>query len=109
MLEALSVFLCYCNSPILFTNNDFQLVVHKGSKRVIICHCKNQLARHSIIDFSLLFMLTGSSDEAQAVEESIKLAKHAVSLDVKDGQSWCKSSYLSISSIKVFTLLIAFI
>ena len=48
--------------------------------------------------------MAGSSDEAQAVEESIKHAKHAVSLDVKDGQSWCKNSYLRIISKIVSTL-----
>jgi len=32
---------------------------------------------------------TGSADEAVIVEESILHAKQAVSLDIKDGQSWC--------------------
>ena len=31
----------------------------------------------------------GSADEAETVEESILHAKQAVSLDIKDGQSWC--------------------
>lgn len=32
----------------------------------------------------------GMEDQAQLVEESIKHAKEAVTLDIKDGNSWCK-------------------
>jgi len=35
---------------------------------------------------------SGSEEQALLVEESIKHAKEAVMLDIKDGNSWCKSS-----------------
>lgn len=39
----------------------------------------------------------GSADEAETVEESILHAKQAVSLDIKDGQSWCTISSKPLS------------
>lgn len=42
---------------------------------------------------------TGSTDEAEIVEESILHAKQAVSLDIKDGQSWCTILFQPLSSI----------
>lgn len=39
---------------------------------------------------------TGSTDEAEIVEESILHAKQAVSLDIKDGQSWCTIPFQSL-------------
>ena len=36
----------------------------------------------------------GTEDQAQLVEESIKHAKEAVMLDIKDGNSWCKILFL---------------
>lgn len=38
-----------------------------------------------------MFAFSGSGDQALLVEESIKHAKEAVMLDIKDGNSWCKS------------------
>lgn len=38
-----------------------------------------------------IFLLSvGSENQAEIVEESIQHAKEAVTLDVKDGNSWCK-------------------
>jgi hypothetical protein len=37
----------------------------------------------------LITVDAGSPDEAETVEESIRHAKQAVTLDIKDGQSWC--------------------
>lgn len=34
--------------------------------------------------------LPGTENQAEIVEESVKHAKEAVTLDVKDGNSWCK-------------------
>lgn len=34
--------------------------------------------------------LLGSEDQVKIVDDSIKHAKEAISLDVKDGNSWCE-------------------
>lgn len=38
----------------------------------------------------------GTENEAKLVEESIQHAKEAVTLDVKDGNSWCKIAHQSL-------------
>lgn len=38
----------------------------------------------------------GTENEAKLVEESIQHAKEAVTLDVKDGNSWCKITHQSM-------------
>ncbi len=35
----------------------------------------------------------GTENEAELVEESIQHAKEAITLDVKDGNSWCKTFF----------------
>lgn len=56
----------------------FNLALKKGSNKKI-------LRQLSMLERRIA---KGSPDEADAVEESIRHAKEAVSLDVKDGQSW---------------------
>lgn len=34
--------------------------------------------------------IPGSEDQVKIVDDSIKRAKEAIALDVKDGNSWCK-------------------
>lgn len=36
--------------------------------------------------------LLGTENQAELIEESIQHAKEAITLDVKDGNSWCKTS-----------------
>jgi hypothetical protein len=40
-----------------------------------------------------MFSFSGSENPGALVEESIEHAKEAVLLDIKDGNSWCKSSF----------------
>jgi len=40
----------------------------------------------------VLSMNLGVENQAELVEESIQHAKEAITLDVKDGSSWCKFS-----------------
>lgn len=39
----------------------------------------------------LCFVFPGANNQAEIVEESIKHAKEAIALDVKDGNSWCEA------------------
>ncbi|MCO5591747.1 hypothetical protein L7F22_045739 [Adiantum nelumboides] len=63
---------------LMAAKNCFNLVLKKGPNKKI-------LRQLSMLERRIA---KGSSNEAEAVEESIKHAKDAVSLDVKDGQSW---------------------
>lgn len=38
----------------------------------------------------ILFYSPGADNQEEIVKESIKHAKEAITLDVKDGNSWCK-------------------
>eukprot|EP00249_Psilotum_nudum_P016962 c26079_g1_i2 orf=417-1649(-) len=58
--------------------NCFNLALNKGPNKKILRQL-SMLERH---------MAKGADDEAKLVEESIRHAKEAVALDVKDGQSW---------------------
>uniref|UniRef100_J3L8M5 Tetratricopeptide repeat protein 5 OB fold domain-containing protein n=2 Tax=Oryza brachyantha TaxID=4533 RepID=J3L8M5_ORYBR len=58
--------------------NCFSLALSKGADKKILCQL-------SMLERS---MAQGSEDQAQLVEESIKHAKEAVMLDIKDGNSW---------------------
>ncbi|KAF0929038.1 hypothetical protein E2562_015165 [Oryza meyeriana var. granulata] len=58
--------------------NCFSLALSKGADKKILCHL-------SMLERS---MAQGSEDQAQLVEESIKHAKEAVMLDIRDGNSW---------------------
>lgn len=42
--------------------------------------------------------LLGSENQAEIIEESIQHAKEAITLDVKDGNSWCNTRYLTNKS-----------
>lgn len=42
--------------------------------------------------FNSLSCSVGSENQAEIVEESIKHAKEAITLDVKDGNAWCKNN-----------------
>lgn len=46
------------------------------------------LIMNCVANIFLLFV--GSENQAEIVEESIQHAKEAITLDVKDGNSWCK-------------------
>ena len=50
---------------------------------------------HNITTFLCLpfLLFLGADNQAEIVEESIKHAKEAIMLDVKDGNSWCKAFY----------------
>ncbi|KAI5062813.1 hypothetical protein GOP47_0021360 [Adiantum capillus-veneris] len=63
---------------LMAAKNCFNLVLKKAPNKKI-------LRQLSMLERRIA---KGSSNEAEAVEESIKHAKDAVSLDVKDGQSW---------------------
>lgn len=63
---------------LIAAKNCFNLALKKGPDKKI-------LRQLSMLERRIA---KGSSDEAEAVEESIKHAKEAVTLDVKDGQSW---------------------
>eukprot|EP00250_Pteridium_aquilinum_P003414 c13723_g1_i1 orf=132-1394(+) len=63
---------------LMAAKNCFNLALRKGPDKKI-------LRQLSMLERRIA---KGSSDEAEIVEESIKHAKDAVSLDVKDGQSW---------------------
>ncbi|KAH7302738.1 hypothetical protein KP509_23G085400 [Ceratopteris richardii] len=63
---------------LIAAKNCFVLVLKKGPDKKI-------LRQLSMLERRIA---KGSSNEAEVVEESIKHAKNAVSLDVKDGQSW---------------------
>lgn len=43
-----------------------------------------------VISYKSFLPLLGAENQSQMVEESIQHAKEAISLDVKDGNSWCK-------------------
>ncbi|CAL5078106.1 unnamed protein product [Urochloa decumbens] len=58
--------------------NCFSLALSKGSDKKILCQL-------SMLERS---MAQGSEDQTVLVEESIKHAKEAVMLDIKDGNSW---------------------
>ncbi|CAN6222329.1 unnamed protein product [Urochloa humidicola] len=58
--------------------NCFSLALSKGSDKKILCQL-------SMLERS---MAQGSEDQTILVEESIKHAKEAVMLDIKDGNSW---------------------
>ncbi|KAL6621181.1 hypothetical protein ACP70R_033613 [Stipagrostis hirtigluma subsp. patula] len=58
--------------------NCFSLALSKGSNKKILCQL-------SMLERS---MAQGCEDQALLVEESIKHAKEAVMLDIKDGNSW---------------------
>ncbi|CAN6181101.1 unnamed protein product [Urochloa humidicola] len=58
--------------------NCFSLALRKGSDKKILCQL-------SMLERS---MAQGSEDQTILVEESIKHAKEAVTLDIKDGNSW---------------------
>ncbi|PAN09357.1 hypothetical protein PAHAL_2G016600 [Panicum hallii] len=58
--------------------NCFSLALSKGSDKKILCQL-------SMLERS---MAQGSEDQVLLVEESIKHAKEAVMLDIKDGNSW---------------------
>lgn len=40
----------------------------------------------------MISMNSGAENQAELVEESIQHAKEAITLDVKDGNAWCKFS-----------------
>lgn len=63
---------------LMAAKNCFNLALKKGPDKKI-------LRQLSMLERRIA---KGSSDEAEAVEESIRHAKDAVGLDVKDGQSW---------------------
>jgi len=52
----------------------------------------SQLKISQLLVSFFVLSFSGSEDQALLVEESIKHAKEAVMLDIKDGNSWCKSS-----------------
>lgn len=58
--------------------NCFTLALGKGSNKEILCQL-SMLERR---------MAPGSENQAEIVEESIQHAKEAITLDVKDGNSW---------------------
>ncbi|XP_010066665.2 tetratricopeptide repeat protein 5, partial [Eucalyptus grandis] len=58
--------------------NCFNLALSKGPNKEILCQL-SMLERK---------MAQGSDNQAEIVEESIKHAKEAIALDVKDGNSW---------------------
>ncbi|KAJ9708334.1 hypothetical protein PVL29_000400 [Vitis rotundifolia] len=58
--------------------NCFTLALSKGSNKEILCQL-SMLERR---------MAQGSENQAEIVEESIQHAKEAITLDVKDGNSW---------------------
>lgn len=58
--------------------NCFNLALSKGPNKKILCQL-------SMLERS---MAQGSEDQAEIVEESIQHAKEAITLDVKDGNSW---------------------
>ncbi|XP_008787617.1 tetratricopeptide repeat protein 5-like isoform X2 [Phoenix dactylifera] len=58
--------------------NCFSLALSKGTNKKLLCQL-SMLERK---------MAQGTEDQAQLVEESIKHAKEAVMLDIKDGNSW---------------------
>jgi len=58
--------------------NCFSLALSKGSNKKILCQI-------SMLERS---MAQGSVDQALLVEESIKHAKEAIMLDIRDGNSW---------------------
>ncbi|WRX15804.1 hypothetical protein QQP08_008291 [Theobroma cacao] len=60
--------------------NCFNLALSKGANKNILCQL-SMLERK---------MAQGAENQSQMVEESIQHAKEAISLDVKDGNSWCK-------------------
>ncbi|KAL7001051.1 hypothetical protein U1Q18_002205 [Sarracenia purpurea var. burkii] len=89
--------------------NCFTLALSKGPNKKILCQLsmlERRMAQGkdlcSVIFFLFLAMVTlylvigssrGADNQAEIVEESIKHAKEAVILDVKDGNSWCKASH----------------
>jgi hypothetical protein len=73
---------------------------HTGKKLLQICSQQDAwgcevgaqgLNKKTLQQLSMLErrIAKGSPDEAETVEESIRHAKQAVTLDIKDGQSWC--------------------
>ena len=62
---------------------------------------KDRLSQLKISQLLVSFFVlsfSGSEDQALLVEESIKHAKEAVMLDIKDGNSWCKCSCVVVRS-----------
>lgn len=62
--------------------------------------------KHKLILFLLSFLMmflstcVDAENQAQLVEDSIHHAKEAITLDVKDGNSWCMT--LILSSVLLF-------
>ncbi|PKI44305.1 hypothetical protein CRG98_035379 [Punica granatum] len=63
---------------LLSAKNCFNLALSKGPNKEILCQL-SMLVRK---------LAQGSENQAEMVEESIKHAKEAIALDVKDGNSW---------------------
>ncbi|KAF6137349.1 hypothetical protein GIB67_036386 [Kingdonia uniflora] len=67
---------------LLSAKNCYSIALNKGPNKKILCQL-------SMLERKLA---QGSDNAAQIVEESINHAKEAISLDIKDGNSWCKPS-----------------
>jgi len=67
----------------------FQLRMTSFCSMVLDLLIENCLTLRFII---VLSMNSGVENQAELVEESIQHAKEAITLDVKDGNSWCKLS-----------------
>ncbi|KAI3979346.1 hypothetical protein MKX01_036390 [Papaver californicum] len=63
---------------LLSAKNCFSLALKKGPNKKILCQL-------SMLERSLA---QGSENQAQVVEQSIEHAKEAITLDIKDGNSW---------------------
>ncbi|GKU90228.1 hypothetical protein SLEP1_g4244 [Rubroshorea leprosula] len=72
-------------------NNCFTLALSKGPNKKILCQL-SMLERK---------MAQGAENQAEIVEESIKHAKEAITLDVKDGNSWYILGNASLTSFFV--------
>lgn len=53
---------------------------------------------HLVVPHLCRVLFSGSEGQAQLVEESIKHAKEAVMLDIRDGNSWCKNLFIQNNS-----------
>lgn len=61
--------------------------------------CKNKASLQNL-SMVLRQLRTSSTDEhANNVMDSVRQAKLAVQMDVRDGRSWCKSAVLSLATL----------
>ncbi|XP_054825132.1 uncharacterized protein LOC129322780 isoform X2 [Prosopis cineraria] len=70
--------------------NCLSLALSKGRDKNILCQL-SMLKRK---------MSQGAENQAELVEESIQHAKEAITVDVKDGYSWCKILYMLLTCIQ---------